>query len=125
MNIEKSVNSFVDSIYDDYFNPQLNRFLPNHWLGEWIMETYDLDKKQFKDLLMNTTEVDSMDVTKLLCDFNKKQQELSKLWKVMTNIDKLFGTESWLGDGFSDDVDNHQLGIIEDILKILKVEEVL
>ena len=125
MNIEKSVNSFVDSIYDDYFNPQLNRFLPNHWLGEWIMETYDLDKKQFKDLLMNTTGVDSMDVTNLVCDFNTKQQELTKLWDVMRNIGNLFETETWLGDGFSDDVDNNQIVTIQQIMKILKVEEVV
>ena len=116
MNIEKSVNSFVDSIYDDYFNPQLNRFLPKHWLGEFVMEQYDLDKKQFKDLLMNTTEDDSQDVTKLVCDFNTNQKEISKCLKVIP---------TWLSDDFYDQVNNKQMGIIDDILNILKVEEVV
>lgn len=109
---EKVVISFVDSVYDEY----------ETWYGEWVMDNYELDKKQFKDLLMNTTKDDSMDITKLVCDFNTKQRELSKLSDVMTNIDKLFGTDTWLGDRFSEDVDNHQLGIIDDILKILNVK---
>jgi hypothetical protein len=112
---EKVVNSFVDSIYDQ----------KQTWYGNWLMDEHKLDKKQFKDLLMNTTEVDSMDVTKLVCDFNTNQKEISKLSDVMTNFEKLFGIDTWLGDDFSDEVNDKQIGIIDDILKILKVEEVV
>lgn len=112
---EKVVISFVDSVYDEY----------ETWYGEWVMDNYELDKKQFKDLLMKPTEdgyIQSKEVSDLITKFITNQNELSKLCEVMTNIDKLFGTDTWLGSRFSEDVDNHQLGIIEDILKILNVK---
>ena len=105
-NKEKEVNSFVDYIYDQ----------KQTWYGGQIMVNYELDKKQFKDLLMNTTEDDSQDVTKLVCDFNTNQKEISKCLKVIP---------TWLSDDFYDQVNNKQMGIIDDILKILKVEEVV
>jgi hypothetical protein len=113
---EKVVIRFVDSVYDE---------LETGFIGEWVLDNYDLEKIQFKDLLMKPTEdgyIHSKEVSDLITKFNTNQNELSKLWEVMTNIDKLFGTESWLGGRFSEDVDNHQLGIIEDILKILNVK---
>mgnify|MGYP001295352276 FL=1 len=103
---EKVVNSFVDSIYDQ----------KQTWYGNWLMDEHKLDKKQFKDLLMNTTEDDLMDVNKLVCDFNTNQKEISKCLKVIP---------SWLSDDFYDQVHNKQMGIIDDILKILKVEELV
>ena len=103
---EKVVISFVDSVYDQ----------EQTWYGNWLMDDFELDKKQFKDLLMNTTEDDSQDVTKLVCDFNTNQKEISKCLKVIP---------TWLSDDFYDQVNNKQMGIIDDILKILKVEEVV
>ncbi len=103
---EKVVISFVDSVYDQ----------EQTWYGNWLMEEHKLDKKQFKDLLMNTTGVDSMDVTNLVCDFNTKQKEISQCLKVIP---------SWLSDDFYDQVHDKQMGIIDDILKLLKVEEVV
>ena len=113
---EKVVISFVDSVYDEY---------ETGFIGEWVMDNYDLEKNQFKDLLMKPTEdgyIQSKEVSDLITKFITNQNELSKLCEVMTNIDKLFGTDTWLGSRFSEDVDNHQLGIIEDILKILNVK---
>lgn len=113
---EKVVISFVDSVYD------VNE---TGFIGQWVMDNYELDKKQFKDLLMKPTEdgyIQSKEVSDLITKFITNQNELSKLCEVMTNIDKLFGTDTWLGSRFSEDVDNHQLGIIEDILKILNVK---
>ena len=113
---EKVVISFVDSVYDVH---------ETGFIGQWVLDNYDLEKNQFKDLLMKPTEdgyIQSKEVSDLITKFITNQNELNKLWDVMTNIDKLFGTDTWLGDGFSDDVENHQLRIIEDILKILNVK---
>ena len=38
---EKVVISFVDSVDDEY---------ETGFSGEWVMDNYDLEKKQFKDL---------------------------------------------------------------------------
>ena len=113
---EKFVSSFVDYLYGEEVT----------WYGDCLIESYDLDKTQFKDLLMKPNEdryIQSKEVSNLIIKFTTNLIELTKLWDVMTNIDKLFECDMWKwNDGFLDDFDNQLFEIIKDILKILNVK---
>ena len=108
MNIEKSVNMFVDNFYDKPSNSGV--------CGNSFFESYDITKNQFKDLVINNSDIEKNEIIKLIRRFNTNESLLNQLYKTMNNVDKIFETDTWLGEKFSERVHSVQMRICEQLL---------
>ena len=110
MNIEiqKTINLFVENLYHDSSFSGV--------CGTTFEELYDITKSQFKDLVINNTDIEKKEIIRLINQFNDNEFDLKRLEMILNHIDNTFETQTWLGDRFSDSVYMFQLKICEQLL---------
>ena len=107
MNIEKSINKFVDNIYYQ------------HWFGEELEEEYGLTKSKYIDLIYKSKDIDSKKVMKLILRFREIEELSMEMFYSISKVQQFIETDPFRWD--CEQIDMFKLTIVKELVNIKEV----
>lgn len=118
MSTKNKINKFLDYLYDDFIKEGFGQPVSYCWYGNSLWESYDISKSKGKEILKNP----NSKVIDLIDKFLLTEQELSKLWKVLTNVEKVTGVDINIVEWEYEPIEDIQWSLCFDIFNIKESE---